>query len=371
MPISPKSIGNEQFNKWNKAEATGSMSEKDNLEDNTYKNLELGSFFAKCVWVLVILTVSTVLFGGIIAFLNDQPLNRQCLLLYLYKDLLTLILARVWMVSLEIGWYQLNNYKKERPLGKLQANVIESIYSMSNLAILLNMNFISFYELFIATSKLTDPFLEYFGYADEKMIKFLRYLNSGYVIVLKALSSLLGVHSLKYYYLIGAQTKIKDLPTGSLIILIWNSIMGVIWIAAYSIVKVLEKCHESKAEQYRVSSEEQNSTSPTNAGENTNNQTRVSLPKMFVPLFFIISFFIVGIILVILLGSFDNVPYVLIEQLLVGILLPIMIVWKNNACMFYLKRTTLNRIITLSQYCQSINCSCKFRRRSPVVVPVT
>ena len=370
MPITPKSIENEQFNKWNMSEATGSISQYDNLNEDLHKSFKLGSFLVVCVWLLVILTVSTALFGGIIAFLNDQPLNRQCLLLYLYKDLMMLILARVWMTSFEIGWYELNELKNGTSLGKLQANIFESTSTISNLAIILNMNFIRFYELFIATSKLTDPFLEHFGYADEKTIKFLRYLNLGYVIVFKALSSFIGLHSVKYYMLIGSQMKFKNLPTGPLIFVIWHVIMVFICIAAYSINKLLEKCHESKADKYGVSSEEQNSASPANAGEDTDNPIQVSLPKIFVPTFFTISFLLIGI-LVILQGSFDNVPYMVIDLLLVGILLPIMIVLKNNECMCYLKRTTLNRIITLSQYCQAINCSCKIRRRSPVVAPVT
>ena len=129
MPISPKSTGNESFSKWNKTETTESMKQNDNRDDNSHKKLNLGSFLGKCVWMLVILTVSTSFFGGIIAFLNDQPLNRQCLLLYLYKDLITLILARVWMISLEIGWYQANNYEKGTSLGKLQANIIAVSYT--------------------------------------------------------------------------------------------------------------------------------------------------------------------------------------------------------------------------------------------------
>ena len=365
MSITPKSITNEKFTTWNETERTEKKNQDGKLNNNLLEYLEFVPLSVIGTCTLFFLTFSNVMFGTIVAFFNDQPLNRQCLLLYLYKDLMKLILTRVWLLSLELGWYEIN--KEGNYLGKAHAIIIEAASSMSNLAILLIMTIISLHELFIATSKLTDPFLVHFGYDDEKMIKALRCLSAGCVVSYTVVTSLLGLHSIKYYHLIGTQTKLMDLPAGSFTNSILHAIITFLWASIYSTTKVLEKYDDSKLRKYRIPSERQKSTCSANSGENTKNETPVALPKIMGPTFFIISIVIIVAILFILLGRVDYVHYILIQQLLIGVSQPTLIIWKNTALVFYLKRTTINHISRCPQFYQVVKCPSKFQRRSTKV----
>ena len=65
------------------------------------------------IWPLFILVMSSILFREIFAYLSDQPINKQCLLLYLYNDLLSLFLMSILATTSVMTWYKF--IRKEKP----------------------------------------------------------------------------------------------------------------------------------------------------------------------------------------------------------------------------------------------------------------
>ena len=96
MSVPPKSLANEDFTEWNRTERTETKNQEGKLNNDLLEYSEFVPLSVIGICTLFTLTVSSVMFGTIVAFFNDQPLSRQCLLLYLYKDLMKLILTRVW-----------------------------------------------------------------------------------------------------------------------------------------------------------------------------------------------------------------------------------------------------------------------------------
>ena len=376
MPIRPNFNADKGFKIWNKAEANRNSNKTENMSDGTNGKSNTGHLFVLGAFTLFVLLFSSFMYGAIVSFLNAQPTTRQCLLIYLYKDLTKLILAKVWLVSLELIWYNVNEERVRRGVSELEGIIIACYTLTLNLAIILGMNFISFHKLLISTSKYIDPFIVYFGYDDEIMIKVIRYSNSGFSIAFTTLVSLLDVHTTKYYHLVGRETTFQDLPTGSIAILVLQAAIVLMWAISYSTSKMVGRCCTPKRVRYFVSPESISSTGPINTTENTETQTILSIPTMFLSTFFSICILLIVALLIVLFGIVDCVPYIRIQQILIGLLLPILMASKNTALRFYIKRTTFNQMQTISIWYQTFrvasnlpNVNCQ--RRPATVEPIT
>ena len=138
------------------------------------------------IWPLFILVMSSILYREIFAYLNDQPTNKQCLLLYLYKDLLSLFLISILATTYIMIWYKF--IRKGTSADDHQAFLIAILLTMIRTIILFHSNIVCLFKLYILKTKLVDPLDTHFSCNDERAIGCIRYFHSGLALSIMAIT---------------------------------------------------------------------------------------------------------------------------------------------------------------------------------------
>ena len=138
------------------------------------------------IWPLFILVMSSTLYREIFAYLNDQPTNKQCLLLYLYKDLLRLFLISILTTTYIMIWYKF--IRKGTSADDHQAFLIAILLTMIRTIILFHSNIVCLFKLYILKTKLVDPLDTHFSCNDERAIGCIRYFHSGLALSIMAIT---------------------------------------------------------------------------------------------------------------------------------------------------------------------------------------
>ena len=135
-------------------------------------NSSLGIPILYAIWIAFMLVASTVLILSVWAYLDNLPLYRQCLLLYLYQDVLKVLLANVWFWSFSAMVCKVYGYGTaiESP----HATFISYIATALNLALIVALNASCYLKLFIATSKTPDPIETICGCDDKDALQKIR-----------------------------------------------------------------------------------------------------------------------------------------------------------------------------------------------------
>ena len=213
IPIKPKNFSNNQPEKGYdiKLSISQQLTNGQPIEyaEHSYFQVDI----VLVIWISVILLLSAFLHIIIFGYLNSQPLNKQCLLLYLYGDAFKLLLVHTWLlVGLAIFCKIRENVIKET-----EAKVISyGMYSL-RLGFLLSLNAGVFLKLFMKKSRVLDPIVVYCGYDDDTAIKITRCLISFLVIAFAGILYINEIYPQGYYYLHELEANLTDLPTGTLI----------------------------------------------------------------------------------------------------------------------------------------------------------
>ena len=378
--ITPKPISSPEFQKWHKTQIPLQHLPTVERHDDDREQPHFEVPILLSMWTLCILLVSSILLGGILAYFNDQPLNRQCLLLYLYKDVIKLVLVKLWVLSGSMILYK--SSRNGTFLEKHHANIISSIELMLTLGIALSLNCASFLKLYITASKLNDPIVAHYGYDDETTIRNLRCLNSGLIISFLLLIFWRDVHPITFYTLQGIQRDFMDWPAGSLAIIIILCSLLLTWIVSHITTKFLEHrsltnntncpsfghtetgcCNEDRAQDQNVGNGDRNAM-PTRP-----HIQQISLPAILSPALFT-ALGITSFVLVMVVNKSEPWIIMLAIQHFSGVFLPILIIWNNNSLKAYLKRTMSNRTTPILHCFKTIWNSFKCPRRSAIVEPI-
>lgn len=185
-------------------------------------------------WIAFILVASTVILLTILAYLNNQPLYRECLLLYLYQDVLKLFLAKAWFLSSVAMIYKVHGYGTV--IENYHAKILSYAVVASNVALLLALNASSFLKLFIKKSKTLDPIETFYGCGDRNALLKIRLFISIFVAALIVFMYTNDFTGSQYYFLVEDNRYQKDMPTGTVIIQALNVLLFI----AFAISHILQ-----------------------------------------------------------------------------------------------------------------------------------
>ena len=151
--------------------------------------------------------VSNVLLVSILSYLNNLSLEKECLLLYLYKDFVTLFIIWncVWLLVC-ILYYPIHNYFK---FGEIQATIVTGIIWCLTLMLVLVINAVSAIRCYMMRSTVLDPWGE-----DENVV--LKRIRVGCGVLTVGFSSTmfsLGLYAKIYYFFAGEDPSVLILPT--------------------------------------------------------------------------------------------------------------------------------------------------------------
>ena len=175
---------------------------------------------------LIIGTISMIisnLFSFLVLnYLGNLALAKDCLLLYLYKDLICLaICMNCWLEILLVLGYTIGGVVKT----SVTLAKVSSFMGCNFLVLLLlNMNLSSALKLYQKKTNILDPPMPW-GEDDGKGIKWIRVISTLFTLILTSTMSGLGIYPTAYYWFIG-----QEIPSFS------NNAMAfpIIWIVLIS-----------------------------------------------------------------------------------------------------------------------------------------
>ena len=108
--------------------------------------------------IIISAIVSNVLLVSILSYLNNLSLEKQCMLIYLYKDFVAILIIQncVWLI-VGILYTPIQNYFK---FGAIQAEVVTFIIWCLIMMLLLVINVISGISCYMMKTRVIDPWGE-------------------------------------------------------------------------------------------------------------------------------------------------------------------------------------------------------------------
>ena len=167
----------------------------------------------------------------ILSYLNGVSLSKRCLILYLYKDMVSSILLFRTFVTMQT----LLSYLNEEGTNKILAILVSYSFSCNILYTALNLIFISINRFYMAKSNMIDPQMPMMGGDEKDAIRRVRILCCLIVVVFTTTTFGLGLYPSIFYILtLGQDVEVSFLMSSSLYkgtIILLISISGIITIA--------------------------------------------------------------------------------------------------------------------------------------------
>ena len=147
-------------------------------------------------------TISNLFSLVILSYFGNLALSKDCLLLYLYKDLMTLVICLNCMAEISLalaytfgGWMGISA-TGAKCLSFMACNIL--------LLLLLFMNIISALKFYQKKANVLDPSMPW-GDDDQKGIKWIRVVASTITLVLTSTMFGLGLYPKTYYWFSGQE----------------------------------------------------------------------------------------------------------------------------------------------------------------------
>ena len=161
----------------------------------------------------------------LLSYLNNVSLAKKCLLLYLYKDFLIVLISLrlVWVIKVILSYLDVNteNHVTEKV-------VVFCLFS-GILALQLIMNGISALKMIIAKRKELDPSLPWIGDNESSGINKIRIICSLFVFGIMSILYGLGLYPKMYYGFAGIEEEYNPVA-----IIVYRGILGVLLITCLS-----------------------------------------------------------------------------------------------------------------------------------------
>ena len=318
-------------------------------------------------WISVILVLSSFLLLLILRYLSSLPLNKECLLLYLYRDVLRLIFLKTWS---EVGLAVL--YKANgNIINEANAKFTSYLPFALSLGLLLMLNACSFLKLWMAKSRVLDPLVVHYEYDDETAIKIIRCLISFLVIAFVGMLYFNEIYHPLYYYLHALPKSPIDLPTGALMLRLVHMILMFTYVILHIVSLFYD--HVDDCNNCRICRFLGNRQACREDHDVKNNGGLSRTNHMFVPIVWVpVLLLFLGVILLTLMEivPFSN-PSVrcLFMATVSGIVLPTMIIWYSHQLKECVKRNIIQSTAPVLRCLEVALTSLVWIRRSTRIMP--
>ena len=338
------------------------------------------------LWPLLILVISSMLFREIYIYLNDQPTNKQCLLLYLYKDMLVLSVLSIWFLTSVMIWHKF--IRKGTSADHHQAFIISMICTMIKTIVIIHLNIIYLLKWYILNTKLVDPLNTYFKCDDERAIRCIRYFHSGMALSIMAITFGTGSKFALYYHLEMIEFKFSS---SVIVEVTCSNFLAITFLIGTIATNIIEKRQALRHDNYRITFEvetEDIRIFNNGQGDDVNNdcsnnyttpsmyQITTALTKIAGPIkmcagLVLLWFLIINSIAIITSKSNSYIyTSIAVIQFLLGVILPSLIVHGSSALSGAIKRRMFNAILFLLQPCKNLWSRFLWLRRSNMIQPV-
>jgi len=217
------------------------VTEEDDLKvAQKAKDLNISCIFL--IFSILSLLASTILLTFIWKYLKNVSITKECVLLYLYEDSVGIVLIAGWVwFAIVISCYMSTT---GATLGVYQVTVLSFCIITIELQLLLILNIVSAIKLYSMKEMVLDPPIPW-GEDDHDAIKKLR-VGSWMVILLFVIVMYgCGFYPKPYYYLIGDNRSLLDLPNGPAI---FEGFLGILFVVP-TITIILTGFYRQKEEQ--------------------------------------------------------------------------------------------------------------------------
>ena len=191
------------------------------------------------IFLLLIFVISTVLYNLILCYFNSHSLARECVALYLYKDIVRTCMAMncMWLMAAGIRHVSGSEHEIDKSLAKPLWLVILGTV----LLFLLNLNVTAALDLYKMKKMMVDPPMLW-GEDDNLGIKIIRLVNGAFVLGVIGTMYAFGVYPKVYYTYIGDSESVLDLPKGTMA----NQMLLVFLLTTFTIISLVSKYFQSK-----------------------------------------------------------------------------------------------------------------------------
>ena len=166
---------------------------------------------------------SLILINIILAYLCDQPTNKQCLINLLYRDILSINITHVCLWSFGLFYCE---YKGQKPFDENEAKFIAYMNQMMTFLILVYLNTIGILRLCTIKLKQVDLLVPYLGECDEIALRNIRFgIFSSVAAVFGAIIVLSIMPPVYYPLSSGVHLHIKNFSVGSTIVIAFQLLL--------------------------------------------------------------------------------------------------------------------------------------------------
>ena len=174
-------------------------------------------------WTAVVPVASIILINIILAYLCDQPTNKQCLINLLYRDVLTINILHVCLWSFGMFYCE---YRGQIPFNETEAESIAYLNHLLTLLILAYLNAIGILRLCTVKFKQVDLLIPFLGECDEIALRNIRCGIYSVMVVVVGTEFFCSAMPPVYYPLSnGIKLHFKNLSVGSILILAFHVLL--------------------------------------------------------------------------------------------------------------------------------------------------
>ena len=174
-------------------------------------------------WTVFVTIATFILINIILGHLCDQPMNKQCLVNLLYRDVLRINITHVSLWSFAIFYCECQG---QIPFGEAGAQIIAYLNQILTLLILFYLNTIGILRLCTARLKQVDLGIPFLGEYDEVALRNVRCGIYSALSVVVGTQVCLSAMPPAYYPLSnGLKVHVKHLSTGSIIVLAFQFLL--------------------------------------------------------------------------------------------------------------------------------------------------
>ena len=217
----------------------GVLSFIEDLGLDLYPSLSITSHFA--AFAILSMVMATILLSFIIGYLNSIEDVRRGILLYIYKDIVTIFLFIQWTWCAIVITCFITGHGAI--INTTMAKIMSYALTFFLLQFLLFLNILSLFKLYMSKEMILDPPLPWENeeHRDPKAVGKIRLtcFCSGIVIILIMVAS--EGYPKFYYYMIGDYERINGWPIGSTIILVVYVVLTSIYVLTTIATEIYQK----------------------------------------------------------------------------------------------------------------------------------
>jgi hypothetical protein len=287
--------------------------------------------------------VSTFLLTMIWKYFDDLPGAKQSVLLYLYKDTCAIMFITQWIwVAVVIACF----LSVDTTVGEFLAKIISLSFGIMELQVLVTLNTISVLRLCMMRQRAVDPQMPW-GANETKVIRNIRYISFLCVSIFVSVPFLCKSYPQIYYYLLGDERSLLNLPKSALIFPITLAFLSALPLITAVMINLRVEA-EDKSRVGRFCG-----------------YTYSVMRTTFLMIIFVIA---IPICYGCLRDRFKAESYIIMGQLLVVVacvFAPLFMILRSNPLRSYVTKTLSNSMVTYQYMIDKItSCPVTFSRKS-------